>query len=139
MRFDHWKIISAELTGLYRIVEEDIYYSILPTATQFRGMQYFPGLMPSQIINMMPQFWINEDEEEGKNEFEEELFKRHLARKGLKYKWSYHKISNSQEGKKVNDKVRPLLENDINILVFNFVDILFACLNGNRAYPRSCR
>ncbi len=124
MRFDHWKIISAELTGLYRIVEEDIYYSILPTATQFSRNAIFSGLMPSQIINMMPQFWINEDEEEGKNEFEEELFKRHLARKGLKYKWSYHKISNSQEGKKVNDKVRQLLENDINILVFNFVDIL---------------
>ena len=80
--------------------------------------------MPSQIISMMPQYWINEDEEESKNEFEEELFRSQLARKGFRYKWSYHKISNSQEGKKVNEKVRQLLENDINILVFNFVDIL---------------
>ena len=47
-----------------------------------------------------------------------------LKRKGLKYKWSYNKISSSLEGKKVNEKVRSLLENDINILVFNFVDML---------------
>ncbi len=124
MRFDQWKIISAELTGLYRIMEEDIYYSILPTATQFSRNAIFAGMMPSQIISMMPQYWINEDEEEGKNEFEEELFLSHIARKGLRYKWSYHKISNSHEGKKVNEKIRQLLDNDINILVFNFVDIL---------------
>ena len=42
----------------------------------------------------------------------------------MNYKWSYNKISSSHEGKKVNDKVRSLLENDINILVFNFVDML---------------
>ena len=47
-----------------------------------------------------------------------------LKRKGLKYKWSYNKISSSHGGKKVNEKVRSLLENDINILVFNFVDML---------------
>ena len=44
--------------------------------------------------------------------------------KDLNYKWSYHKISNNLEGKKVNEKVHSLLENDINILVFNFVDML---------------
>jgi len=80
--------------------------------------------MPSQIAEMMPQFWINDDEETGKNEFEEELFRYHLIRKGLKYKWSYHKISSSTEGKKINEKIRLLLDNDINILVYNFVDIL---------------
>lgn len=124
MRFDQWKIISAELGGLYRIVEEEIYFSILPTATQYSRNAIFAGLMPSQIADAMPQFWINDDEEEGKNNYEEELFRNLLTRKGLKYKWSYNKISSGTEGKKVNEKVRQLLENDINILVYNFVDML---------------
>jgi hypothetical protein len=124
LRFDQWKTISAELSGLYRIIEEDIYFSILPTATQFCRNSIFAGVMPSVISEKMPQFWVSEEEEEGKNNFEEELFRAHLTRKGLKYKWSYNKIHNSQEGKKVNDKVKSLLANDINILVFNFVDML---------------
>jgi DNA-binding response OmpR family regulator len=124
MRYDQWKTISGELSGLYRIIEEDIYFSIIPTATQFSRNSIFAGLMPSEIAETMPQFWINDDEEEGKNNFEEELFKSQLNRKGLNYKWSYNKISNSNEGKKVNEKIRSMLENDINILVFNFVDML---------------
>jgi len=124
MRYDQWKTISAELAGLYRIIEEEIYFSILPTATQFSRNSIFAGMMPSRIAETMPQFWIDDDEDEGKNNFEEDLFRSQLTRNGLKYKWSYNKISNSNEGKKVNDKVRSLLENDINILVFNFVDML---------------
>jgi CheY-like chemotaxis protein len=124
MRYDQWKTISAELSGLFRIIEEDIYFSILPTATQFSRNAIFAGLMPSQISDMMPDFWVNDDEEEGKNNFEEELFNNQLKRKGLKYKYSYSKISSTLEGKKANEKVRTMLENDINILVFNFVDML---------------
>jgi DNA-binding response OmpR family regulator len=124
LRYDQWKTISAELAGLYRIIEEDLYYSILPTATQFSRNAIFAGMMPSLISEKLPEFWINDNEEEGKNLYEEELFKNHLLRKGLNYKWSYHKISSNQEGNKINEKVRTLLENDINILVFNFVDML---------------
>jgi len=80
--------------------------------------------MPSQIEEIMPQFWINDDEEEGKNNFEEELFRNQLARRGLRYKWSYSKISSSIEGKRINESFRQMLDNDINILVYNFVDIL---------------
>lgn len=124
LRYDQWKTISGELAGLYRIIEEDMYFSILPTTTQFSRNSIFAGVMPSIIAESMPGYWINEDEEEGKNNFEEELFKNQLARKGLSYKWSYHKIHNSRVGKKINEKIRLLLKNDINILVFNFVDML---------------
>lgn len=124
LRFDQWKIISSELAGIYRILDEDIYYSILPTATQYSRNAIFAGLMPLQIAEMMPRYWISDDEETHKNVFEEELFGNQLVRKGLRFKWSYHKISNSHEGKKVNDRIPQLLDNDINILVFNFVDIL---------------
>ena len=83
LRYDQWKTISAELSGIYRIIEEDLYYSILPTATQFSRNAIFAGMMPSLIAEKMPEFWINDDEEEGKNNFEEEFFKNQLLRKGL--------------------------------------------------------
>lgn len=124
MRYDQWKVISPELAGLYRVTEEDFYSSILPTATQFSRNSIFSGLMPSQIASLMPKYWINDDEEVGKNIYEEDLFRSQLERKRLRYKWSYNKISSSNEGKKVNEKVRQMLNNEINILVYNFVDIL---------------
>jgi DNA-binding response OmpR family regulator len=124
LRYDQWKTISAELSGIYRLIEEDIYYSILPTATQFSRNAIFAGFMPSAIAQKMPEYWRDDDEDEGKNMFEDELFKSQLARKSLNYKWSYSKISSNAEGKKVNDRIKNLLENDINILVFNFVDML---------------
>jgi CheY-like chemotaxis protein len=124
LRFDQWKTISTELTGLYRIVEEEIYYSILPTTTQFSRNSIFAGMMPLTIYEKTPELWIPDNEDEGKNNFEEELFKNHLSRKGLKFKWSYSKISSSQEGKKVNDRIKSLLDNNLNILIYNFVDML---------------
>ncbi len=124
LRYDQWKTISAELAGMYRVVEEDLYFSILPTATQFSRNSIFSGLMPGRIAETMPELWVNDDEEEGKNNFEEKLFANQLKYKSLRYKWSYSKISSSHEGKKANEKVRQMLENDINILVFNFVDML---------------
>ncbi len=124
MRFDQWRTISAELAGHYRLLKEEIYLSILPTATQYSRNSIFAGLMPLTITETMPEFWVAEDEEEGKNIFEEEFLKRLIARKGLKIKWSYNKISSNLEGKKINDRLRTLLDNDLNILVYNFVDML---------------
>jgi hypothetical protein len=60
--------------------------------------------MPNQIAEIMPELWVDDDEEEGKNNFEEELFKSQLNHKGLKYKWSYNKIRSSLAGKKVMKK-----------------------------------
>ncbi len=124
MRIDQWKMIAAELSGIYRILWEEVYFSILPTATQYSRNSIFAGLMPSVISEKFPDFWINDDEEEGKNNYEEELFRLQLARNGLKYKWSYNKISSNLEGKKINDNIKSLLNNNINILVYNFVDML---------------
>ena len=124
LRYDQWRTISAELAGIYRIIEEDIYFSILPTATQYSRNAIFAGLMPSAIAAIMPDMWIDDDEEEGKNNFEEAFFKYQLTRKGLKYKWSYNKMVTNIEGRKLNERLKSLLENDINILIYNFVDML---------------
>jgi DNA-binding response OmpR family regulator len=124
MRYDQWKTISAELSDMYRVIEDELYYSILPTSTQFCRNSIFAGMMPSSIAENFPQLWINDDEEEGKNIFEEELFRNQLQRKNLKLKWSYNKVNSGNEGKKINDKIRSLLDNDLNIIVVNFVDML---------------
>jgi len=124
MRYDQWKTISAELSGLYRISEEELYFSILPTSTQFSRNSIFSGLMPSAIAELLPDLWINDDEEAGKNNSEEELFRDQLRRKGLKYKWSYNKISSSLDGKKVNEKSGRCFRTTSIYLFFNFVDML---------------
>lgn len=124
MRYDQWRTIAAELSRMYRLTGEDYYYSILPTATQFARNSIFAGVMPNRIAENNPSLWVNDDEEEGKNNFEEELFRIQLKNKGLRYKWSYTKISSGPEGKRVNDRFRQLLDNDLNILVYNFVDML---------------
>lgn len=124
MRYDQWKTIAAELTGMYRVVSEDFYFSILPTSTQFSRNSIFAGLMPNKIAEHLPELWVNDDEEERKNNYEEQLFGIQLKSKGLRYKWQYSKISSNPEGKKINDRFRQMLENDLNILVYNFVDML---------------
>jgi CheY-like chemotaxis protein len=124
LRFDQWKTISAELTDLFRITGEDLYFSILPTATQYSRNSIFAGLMPSAIAETMPELWKNDDDDEGKNNSEDKLLERQLGRTGLKYDWTYEKIGSNLEGKKVIDKVKSLLKNDLNVLVYNFVDML---------------
>ena len=124
LRLDQWKTISAELAGLYRLIEEDLYFSILPTTTQFCRNAIFAGAMPSVIAETMPQYWVSEEEEHGKNTFEEDMLRLHLARRKMDINWSYNKINNSQEGKKINENLKSLLNNDFNVMVFNFVDIL---------------
>ncbi len=72
-----------------------------------------------------PDIWKGEDDEEGKNKHEEEFLARHLKKAGLgKVKFSYHKILQNNQGKAVNDNLNNLLNNDLNVVVYNFVDML---------------
>jgi DNA-binding response OmpR family regulator len=122
-RFDQWQVIRKELTG-FQVAEESMYLSILPTATQYARNALFAGLMPSQIAQMYPQFWVEEEDEGSKNQFEEQLIQTQFDRYRRKVKFSYHKISDLDAGKKMVDSYKGLLENDLNVVVFNFVDML---------------
>ncbi len=64
-RFDQWRVIKP-LLNEYFTAEEDLYFSILPTATQYARNAIFSGLLPNQIARMFPDLWVDEDEEEGK-------------------------------------------------------------------------
>ena len=45
-------------------------------------MPFLPGMLPIEIEKQFPQQWKNDDEEGGKNLYEEEFFKGQLKRLG---------------------------------------------------------
>jgi len=124
MRLDQWQTIAGELRQIMRTVDEELYLSILPTTTQYSRNALFAGLMPAAIGEMMPDFWIDENDDEGKNLNEEKLLAKNLQRAGVNCRWSYNKISSDAEGRSLNEKIPQLLNNDLNMLVYNFVDLL---------------
>lgn len=125
LRFDQWKAIQPIFSNYFRILEEDTFYSILPTATQYARNAIFAGLMPSEIEKAFPDLWKNDEEEGGKNLQEEVFFKGQLKRlKKDNIKYSYIKVVNHQAGNELVSNIHNLLNNDLNVIVYNFVDML---------------
>jgi CheY-like chemotaxis protein len=125
LRFDQWKAIQPIFAESFRIAEEDSFYSILPTATQYCRNAIFAGLLPLDIEKQFPSQWKNDEEEGGKNLFEEEFFKAQLKRLKMEHlKYSYTKVLNFQAGQDLVNNIHNLMRNDINVIVYNFVDML---------------
>lgn len=122
-RFDQWQTIK-DLVSEYFTYSEDTYFSILPTATQFARNALFSGLLPSQIAKIYPRLWVDETEEEGKNLSEEQFIGFLLERCGRDKTFSYHKINSNAEGERLLQKFTELESNELNVLVFNFIDML---------------
>jgi hypothetical protein len=125
LRFDQWKAIQPIFSDNFRILEEDTFYSILPTATQYARNAIFAGLLPVDIEKSFPQQWKNDDEEGGKNLNEEDFFRAQLKRlKREDLKISYTKVVNYQAGQDLVNNIHNLMGNDINVIVYNFVDMM---------------
>jgi len=125
LRFDQWRSIMPIFLESFRLVDEDSFYSILPTATHYARNAIFAGLLPIDIEKKFSQQWKNDDEEGGKNLFEEELFRAQLKTLGKgDLKVSYTKVLNNQAGLDLVNNVHNLLHNDLNVIVYNFVDML---------------
>ncbi len=122
-RFDQWRMLSAELSEDFDI-EESLYYSILPTATQYARNAIFAGLMPLQIKEMYPNLWVDEEEDEGKNLNEEELIRQQLARYRRRETFTYHKVNDSGAMDKILGGFSAMTAHPLNVLVINFIDIL---------------
>ena len=122
-RLDQWRIIQPILAEHFTI-EEDLYTTILPTATQYARNAIFSGLMPLQIEKMFPQLWVDEDSEEGKNVNESPLIQTQLDRYRKRYKFSYSKVYETTFGNRLVQNFKELLNNDLNVVVFNFIDML---------------
>jgi len=124
LRYDQWKVVETQLAGQFRTEDEKIFCSILPTATQYARNSFFAGLMPSEIQKRFPNYWVDEDEERSKNLYEEQLLHEQLKRIGKNIKTGYHKILNLTAGKKLVDQFSNLESNALNVIVYNFVDML---------------
>lgn len=123
-RYDQWLIIRSLLGEFFTFTQEDTYCSILPTATQYARNAIFSGLMPNKIKELFPNLWIEEEEEEGKNIHEEELIKTLLERYRKKQTYTYHKIFESSFCEKVIKQIPNISQNELNVIVLNFIDML---------------
>lgn len=124
LRYDQWKTMYPLISEFYNIDQEELYSSILPTATQYARNAIFAGLMPLEIDKLHPEMWVSDEEEERKNLYEEELLRKQLQRAGKNYKIAYEKINNLKSGKKLTENFKNLLSNDLVMVVYNFVDML---------------
>ena len=123
LRYDQWREISKELADDFTF-DEQLYLSILPTATQYARNAIFSGLMPQQIATMYPDLWVDEDEEEGKNLNEAPLIQTQLDRYRKHHTYSYYKLMGSGDSEKLASRFRNLMTSDLNVLVINFIDML---------------
>ncbi|UII32608.1 PglZ domain-containing protein [Fulvivirga ulvae] len=124
LRYDQWKVIEPAVQELFTIEEEDTYYSILPTTTAYSRNAIFSGMLPLEMSQKHKDLWVGEDEEEGKNNHEDQFLEKQIRRNNLNIKFSYTKIKQITEGKQLVDNVRNLMNNDLNVIVYNFVDML---------------
>lgn len=122
-RLDQWRIIKPILAEYFNI-DEDLYTSILPTATQYARNAIFSGLMPAQIEKMFPELWVDEESEQGKNINESPLIQTQLDRFRKRYRFSYNKIYETSFGEKLIRDFANFKDYDLNVIVFNFIDML---------------
>lgn len=122
-RLDQWRIIQPLLSEYFN-VQEDVYCSILPTATQYARNAIFSGLLPDKIQQMFPDLWVDEDEEEGKNLNESPLIQTQLDRFRKNYTFSYHKVNEQSFGEHLAGKLKSLSQHPLNVVVLNFIDML---------------
>jgi CheY-like chemotaxis protein len=124
LRYDQWKVMQTVLEEYFRTERDEIYFSILPTTTQYARNSLFSGLLPTEIEKKYPKYWVSEDEEGTKNNYEGELLGELLKRYGKDIRYSYYKVLNMTYGRKLVESMPNLMVNKLNFIVYNFVDML---------------
>jgi DNA-binding response OmpR family regulator len=123
-RLDQWRTVSPLLADFFNVESEELYTTILPTATQYARNAIFSGLMPMDIEQMFPDLWVDEESEEGKNLNEAPLIQTLLDRYRRKVHFSYSKMNDSAAGEKLMQNFGMFKNYELNVMVFNFVDML---------------
>lgn len=125
LRYDQWKVLQPIIGETFKMLDEDMFYSILPTATQYARNALFAGMMPVEIEAKFPMEWKNDDEEGGKNLHEETFLRYQMKQLKLdNLKTQYIKVTNNDHGKDLEDNIHNYLNNDLTVIVYNFVDML---------------
>lgn len=124
LRYDQWRTLSPVFNDYFRIQEEELYYGILPAATMYARNAMFGGLMPSEIEKVYPHLWEDDDNEGHKNQHEEELLRKQMDRFGRKESVYFEKATGIKKDRWVTDNLKNILENDLSVMVVNFVDMI---------------
>ena len=122
-RYDQWRVIMNEIADQFQI-DESLYCSILPTATQYARNAIFSGLMPNIIAEMFPDLWVDEDSEEGKNLNEAPLIQTQFRRYRRQHTFTYNKVNDSSAAEKLVQQLPQLDKYNLNVCVLNFIDML---------------
>ena len=123
LRLDQWRALRPLLAPIFDI-EEELYASILPTATPYSRNALFSGKFPDAIAKARPEWWTTE--EGSLNAFEDDLFRDHLRElTGRDVPIHYEKVFTDEGAEDLISRVRGALKSNAVIsLVFNFVDLL---------------
>ncbi len=124
MRYDQWRTIEPLLRSFYDVAVDDFYCAILPTATQYARNAVFAGLMPLAIDKLMPDKWFNDNEDGGKNMYEEEFLRRLLQQSGRQCRLSFDKLVRPEAGRRLLDNMQRVYDADFSVIVYNFLHIL---------------
>ncbi|PIB35899.1 two-component system response regulator [Reichenbachiella sp. 5M10] len=124
LRYDQWNLMEPVISEFYSIEREVPFYSILPTTTAYARNAIFSGMLPDEMAKKHADLWVGEEEDEGKNNNEKEFLQRNLDRNNIKASISYNKILQKNQGKQLVNNVNNLMTNDLNMIVYNFVDVL---------------
>ncbi len=123
-RSDQWELIKRELAPYFSLREDELYMSILPTATQYSRNAIFAGMLPSNIAKIRPDLWVEDDDEGSKNQHEEALINDYFTRNRENVKVYYQKISDAESGRKLLDNYSHIKDHQLSVVVVNFVDML---------------
>lgn len=124
LRYDQWRTLLPIVSETFNIDEENLYYSILPTTTAFARNAIFAGMLPTDIAKYFPQYWKDDEDEEGKNLYEEILLQKNLERNKISTKFAYHKVITNQQGRNLIENFGNLFHYNFTVIVYNFVDML---------------
>lgn len=124
LRLDQLKVIEPYLNEFFHVQRTEPYFSILPTSTEFARNAIFAGMMPDQIKKRFPDKWVGSEDEGSRNMHEAFFLEEQLKRNGKSLKTSYNKITTLHQGKQLLENVSNLFANDLNVIVYNFVDML---------------
>lgn len=140
LRYDQWKAIEPLFSEFYNIEKEQMYYSILPSATQYARNAFFAGMMPAEIEKRFPNEWKNDNEEGNKNQFEKEFLLDQMKRLGLsQLSLQYFKVLNADFEKKILDDFHQYKNKNLTVIVYNFIDILSHAKTDNRIVSQLIR
>lgn len=125
MRLDQYRAIEPFIAEMFDI-DFHTYYSILPTATPYSRNSIFSGMLPIDIAKLFPEYWSESSElDSSRNRNEHQLLDAHLSDIGYDIDTSkYVKIFTMEEGNFVIRKVESWQNEELVILVYNFLDLV---------------